>query len=206
MSVDKHIIRTATRRRRRELPAADVNAAGTAVFAQLRNFVPFQAARAVIAYLAHENEVPTDAIVAATVRGGRRLFLPRSGSVPTLAPWSPDEPLERAIGGTRQPYTTADCVVERPAVMFLPVVAWDVTGARLGRGAGFYDRLVARLGPEIVRVGLAYEFQEIAHIPREAWDAVMHYVITERRIVRCVSEHMQSPMSLGIQKGGRQLE
>jgi 5-formyltetrahydrofolate cyclo-ligase len=55
----------------------------------------------------------------------------------------------------------------------------------LGRGAGFFDRLFATLPADIVRVGLAYEFQEISDLPSDPWDVPVEFVITERRTVRC---------------------
>ena len=117
-----------------------------------------------------------------------------------LVRWDPGTPLRRARGGVQEPLDGVPADLELPAIVLLPVVAWDHTGTRLGRGGGFYDRLLAGLDPRVVRVGLAYEFQVFPELPRDPWDVSMHYVITERRVVACGDGREAS-----VQKGGLQL-
>jgi 5-formyltetrahydrofolate cyclo-ligase len=63
-------------------------------------------------------------------------------------------------------------------------VAFDRRGARLGHGAGFYDRALAFRrfrnhwrGPRLV--GLAYAFQVVPHIPVTANDVFMDVIVTD---------------------------
>ena len=67
-------------------------------------------------------------------------------------------------------------------VLFLPLVAFDDDGNRLGMGAGYYDRFIGRL-PESMRpliVGLAHEVQRAAMpLDRQPWDIPMDAVATE---------------------------
>ncbi|HUQ11264.1 MAG TPA: 5-formyltetrahydrofolate cyclo-ligase [Steroidobacteraceae bacterium] len=71
--------------------------------------------------------------------------------------------------------------------IFVPAVGLDLRGARLGHGAGFYDRALAfrRMrtqwrGPRLV--GLAYSFQVVPRIPVDGTDVSMDMVVTERGI------------------------
>jgi 5-formyltetrahydrofolate cyclo-ligase len=71
--------------------------------------------------------------------------------------------------------------------IFVPAVALDRRGARLGHGIGFYDRTLAfRLlrghwrGPRLV--GLAYSFQVVPQVPVTATDVFMDSIVTERGI------------------------
>jgi 5-formyltetrahydrofolate cyclo-ligase len=71
--------------------------------------------------------------------------------------------------------------------IFVPAVALDLRGARLGHGIGFYDRTLAfrRLrshwqGPRLV--GLAYSFQVVPQVPVTATDVFMDTIVTERGI------------------------
>jgi 5-formyltetrahydrofolate cyclo-ligase len=71
--------------------------------------------------------------------------------------------------------------------IFVPAVALDRHGARLGHGAGFYDRALAFRrarthwrGPRLV--GLAYSFQIVSHIPVTATDIGMDFIVTDRGI------------------------
>jgi 5-formyltetrahydrofolate cyclo-ligase len=71
--------------------------------------------------------------------------------------------------------------------IFVPGVAFDRRGARLGHGLGFYDRTLdfrrARnhwRGPRLV--GLAYSFQVVPQVPVTATDVMMDTIVTERGI------------------------
>jgi 5-formyltetrahydrofolate cyclo-ligase len=74
-------------------------------------------------------------------------------------------------------------------LVFVPLVAVDPTGTRLGMGAGFYDRFFAfrrsRNGWRRPRlIGLAYDFQRVVRIERAAWDVPLDAVLTERGMFR----------------------
>jgi 5-formyltetrahydrofolate cyclo-ligase len=71
--------------------------------------------------------------------------------------------------------------------IFVPAVALDHRGARLGHGIGFYDRTLAFRhlrhhwsGPRLV--GLAYSFQVVPQVPVTATDVFMDNIVTERGI------------------------
>jgi 5-formyltetrahydrofolate cyclo-ligase len=200
MSGEKRAIRRLLREQRRSLSADVVEAAGRAVHTQLAAFPLYQAAVSVIAYIADENEIPTTAVLDENARSGRNIYLPRS-SPDGFVHWRPGEPLAVGRGGVREPIDGAPVQPDLAAIAFVPVVGWDQQGGRLGRGGGFYDRILAKLTEGVTRVGLAYEFQECPALPRDPWDIALEYVITERRIVRCGSVVRQA----SLQKGGLQL-
>lgn len=69
----------------------------------------------------------------------------------------------------------------------VPCVAFDATGARLGLGAGFYDRHFAWLAgrgawrrPRLV--GLAYDFQQVERLHSEDWDVPLWGIVTDRGV------------------------
>jgi 5-formyltetrahydrofolate cyclo-ligase len=61
-------------------------------------------------------------------------------------------------------------------LVVIPGVAFDKKGNRMGRGAGYYDRILKRL-PQANKIGLAYSFQMQESIPTEAHDIAMDVVI-----------------------------
>ena len=199
MSADKRALRQELREQRKHLPASVVQAAAVAVCSRLLGLSFFQAATAVAVYVADENEIPTDMLIHNVGSTGRDLYLPRDAGRPVLVRWQPGAPLRRARGGVQEPLDGVPAVMDLPAVIVLPLVAWDHCGTRLGRGGGFYDRLLADLDPRVLRVGLAYEFQGCPELPRDPWDISMHRVITERRVIVCGDGRAAS-----FQKGGLQ--
>ncbi len=67
-----------------------------------------------------------------------------------------------------------------------PLLGFDRLGQRLGMGAGYFDRWLARHGEHVgMRVGLAFSLQEVNRLPCEAHDQPLHMVITEKEVIHC---------------------
>lgn len=58
----------------------------------------------------------------------------------------------------------------------IPGMAFDHSRHRLGRGKGFYDRLLPLL-PNAYKMGVCFDFQLLEHIPSQEWDIEMDEVI-----------------------------
>ncbi len=70
-------------------------------------------------------------------------------------------------------------------LLLAPGLAFDRSGGRLGRGAGYYDRaLEAAAALELTVFGLAYSFQVVKRVPQEPHDRRMAGVITEEGCYR----------------------
>jgi 5-formyltetrahydrofolate cyclo-ligase len=68
--------------------------------------------------------------------------------------------------------------------VWVPGVAFDATGNRLGRGRAYYDAFLARLHPAVETLGIAYEWQITpAPLPVEPWDRRLTHVATELRLL-----------------------
>ena len=83
--------------------------------------------------------------------------------------------------GLREP-DPANCSAVKPEkidAIFVPGLAYDETGMRLGRGGGYYDRVLAGLVPNIPRLGLMFGRQKISKLPREPHDQALPAIITE---------------------------
>ena len=69
-----------------------------------------------------------------------------------------------------------------PAILLVPLLAFDAAGHRLGYGGGFYDRSLAVL--RVPAIGIAYAGQEVASLPGEPHDRTLDMVLTEQGIRR----------------------
>ncbi|MCC7300006.1 MAG: 5-formyltetrahydrofolate cyclo-ligase [Verrucomicrobia bacterium] len=67
-------------------------------------------------------------------------------------------------------------------LILVPGVAFDRAGRRIGRGGGFYDRLLPQY--DAVRVGVCFDFQCLETIPAEEHDIQMDWLITESSILK----------------------
>ena len=59
----------------------------------------------------------------------------------------------------------------------IPGVGFDSEGNRLGRGRGYYDRLLPKI--QALKIGICYQFQLAAHVPTGPYDIPMDEVLTE---------------------------
>ncbi len=73
----------------------------------------------------------------------------------------------------------------RFSLVLLPLCAFDLTGARLGMGGGYYDRLLKKLNPCCLKIGLAFDLQQVPAIPTASWDMPLDEILTPTRHIIC---------------------
>ena len=169
---------------RRALSLGERASTGAAVARIACAAAEFQRAQRVAAYVALEDEMPTRAILDAVLASGRVLLLPRlvaSGmqfaAVEALAS------LRSGRFGVLEPLASSAAVeLAESDLVFVPGVAFDRCGGRLGRGGGHYDRAFppARAAP--VLIGLAFSFQLVDVVPMGPSDRRVEGVVTEAGI------------------------
>jgi 5-formyltetrahydrofolate cyclo-ligase len=73
-----------------------------------------------------------------------------------------------------------------PDILLIPLVAFDKNLNRLGYGGGYYDRLITKLSKKkkILKIGLAFSFQEVDKVPTNKYDQKLDYIVTERNILK----------------------
>jgi 5-formyltetrahydrofolate cyclo-ligase len=87
--------------------------------------------------------------------------------------------------GTAGPDT--DAAVLEPNFMLVPLAAFDARGHRIGYGAGYYDRAIARLhaaGRTPRLIGIAFDCQQVARVPDEPHDVILPEILTESGLRR----------------------
>ena len=89
--------------------------------------------------------------------------------------------LRKGAFGIWEPKADGEEAVEGAIdLIIVPGVAFDAQGHRLGRGRGFYDRLLSSL--DTPKVGICFDFQLVPSVPVESFDHPMDHVITESGI------------------------
>jgi 5-formyltetrahydrofolate cyclo-ligase len=85
--------------------------------------------------------------------------------------------------GVREPAPScAEISLNRFDLTLVPGMAFDLSGHRLGRGRGFYDRLLQMVSG--IKCGVAYDFQLLENISTEPHDAKVDFILTPSRCVR----------------------
>ena len=152
-------------------------------------FPPYLAAMTVVLYSPIRNEVATEAIRDHALGLNKKLFYPKMGANKRLGlvQVNAADELQPGAFGILEPtgdMVLADADMVR-LVVFVPGLAFDLQGNRLGRGWGWYDRVLSLLPERTPLVGLAYEFQIVERLPAERWDQRVSYIITDKRIIEC---------------------
>ncbi len=97
--------------------------------------------------------------------------------------WRPGEPTRPGPMAIPEPMETAAAV--EPDLLFVPLACFDRRGHRIGYGAGYYDRSLARLRATktIHAVGVAFGVCEVEAAPYEAHDQNLDAIVTERETI-----------------------
>ena len=187
MADEKQYLRAVLSEARLSLSAAHASALSARVQQRLLSRETYLAAAKIVLYASFGREVETNLIASDVLRSHRRLYYPiadrkhrriRFGAVSDLGE------LRAGAFGILEPPATGALEAEAlgPALVCVPGIAFTPAAARLGRGGGYYDRLLAALSVEAETAGLGYSFQLIDRLPEQAHDRRLDFVVTESAV------------------------
>jgi len=112
-------------------------------------------------------------------------FSAKNGGATLLKVDNPRTDLKPGPRGVAEPDPDRCKVVpiDRVDIAFVPGLAFDEKGGRIGPGDGCYDRLIPDLAITTRKVALAYECQLFPQIPMESHDRFVDIIITPERII-----------------------
>ena len=84
--------------------------------------------------------------------------------------------------GMRQPEQGKMVKVAALDVLFMPLVAADKIGNRMGMGGGYYDRTLAKAKNKPLKIGWAYDFQLVDKLDSNPWDIKLDALITPSKL------------------------
>ena len=140
----------------------------------------------VMVYTSKEKEVNTTPLITKLFENGNPVIVPiivkddislrlsylRDFSVLVPSTFGVPEPIGNEILATGENVDT----------IILPMLGFDRTGGRMGYGAGYYDRFLAK-NQKVRKIGIAFACQEYDNLPVDGNDIPMDYIITEEGIV-----------------------
>jgi 5-formyltetrahydrofolate cyclo-ligase len=187
---DVPVQKTALRQRMRATLAAtppeDLVRASEAICRHLRAWPGYTRARAILLFLPMLRECDLSALAADAVKAGKQILIPcvdwQTGAMTPVRITDPavDAPLDpRGVPCPRPdlpqvPLADVDLIL-------VPGLSFDRRGGRLGRAAGFYDRLLSDPGrpPRTPVIGVGLEAQIVDLVPTEGHDRPMDGLVTE---------------------------
>jgi len=183
----KAVLRKKQRAQSRAMQAATLQTQSAKLIEHLNEHPVFRAAQSIFAYMPMPDEPDLTPLLRQLLEEKKCVCLPRfCGASQTYHPAvirDFETDLVRAQYDILEPGKS--CRKIPPSHMDLtlvPGLAFDRQGWRLGRGKGFYDRMLVDLGG--VRFGIAFDFQWMDVIPRETLDQKMDWIITPNGAVK----------------------
>ena len=142
--------------------------------------------RIVSAFHALREEPDTLELLGALTGQGFATALPvviGRGSPLVFRLWRPGDPTRSGAMSIAEPLEDAPAV--DPDLLFVPLACFDRRGHRIGYGAGYYDRTLARLRTikPVHAVGVAYGVCEVAAVPYEAHDQSLDAIVTDQETI-----------------------
>ena len=177
--MDKADIRRKIKTMKSMLLESEKKSAADRLFERLEKTAAFVMAENILMYHSLADELSTHGFLKKW-QGRKNFFLPRVNGVNLEI--LPYEETRLELGAFHIEEPTGNNVVDISEIemIVVPGVAYDRKGNRLGRGKGFYDRLLAET--KATKIGVAYDFQLVEEIPAESHDVAMDIVITPASI------------------------
>ena len=174
----KHELRTQIRAAKRQHTPAQLADFSKNICDKILNMPIYQSAHTILLYSPLNDEVDVFSIVNDAYRNGKTVLLPKVvGEDLELRIYKGVESLERGAFGILEPMGEVFFDFDAVELAIIPGMAFDTANHRLGRGKGYYDRLLPRL-KNAYKIGVCFPFQYLDEIPSEAHDVVMDEVIS----------------------------
>ena len=179
--MDKESIRARVKARKNLLDDAERASAADSVFGLIEKTAAFIMSEHILMYNSLPDELSTRAFIDRW-HTRKHFYLPRVNGVNLdILPYDRSR---LHLGSFRIEEPKGDDTVDISAIdlIIVPGVAYDRRGNRIGRGKGYYDRLLRR--SRATTVGVAYACQICDDIEPDDFDVPVHFVITEEEIIR----------------------
>jgi len=183
----KRALRRQMRKVQKQFSAEARAAASVALCAQLGREPVWREAQRILAFAPLPDEPDVRPLWEAALREGRTVALPRfdaaRGAYEVRQVQAAGQ-LQQANFGILEPDGDSPRVeLNQLDLVLLPGVAFDAIGRRLGRGKGYFDRLLAEVRGH--KCGVAFEWQVVPAVPVEPHDVCLDSLLTPSRWWRC---------------------
>lgn len=160
------------------LTAAERNSAAANVFEQLEHLAAFLMSEHILMYHSLPDEIDTHIFIDKWHQL-KKFFLPRVNGINLdILPYNRST-LKHGAFHIEEPQ--GDDIVSADIIdlIVVPGMAFDASGNRVGRGRGYYDRLLS--SSKAIKIGVAYDCQLVDEIETEPHDIPVDILITEKR-------------------------
>ncbi|WWO99164.1 MAG: 5-formyltetrahydrofolate cyclo-ligase [Candidatus Dasytiphilus stammeri] len=183
----RKLIRQHIRHLRQNLSFLDQQKSASQISKIAINFTPVFQAKKIAIFVSFDGEINTDQLIKQLWQRNKQVCLPVIDQVNQILFMQYTSLTLMILNRFNIPEPLLDfrkiLPLETIDIIFIPLVAFDAFGNRLGMGGGYYDRLLQhRDSYKFLSIGLAYDFQQVAAIPITTWDVPLTALITPSKI------------------------
>ena len=179
--MDKKALRAEIRRRKAGYTPAELAAMSRKICDSILDDGVFWASHYILLYSPLPDEVDVTPLISTAFNAGKTVLLPVvDGENLVLKRFAGFKSMSKGAFNISEPtgekFPTSD--YSKIDLAIIPGMSFDHHRNRLGRGKGYYDRLLPYL-PNTYKMGICFDFQYLDEIPSEVWDIKMDEVITD---------------------------
>ncbi len=191
MTINRDSIRQQIRQKRKKLTTQAQQQAAQQLVQQLAKISEVINAQHIGIYLSNDGELNTMPFIHWCWQQQKNVY------IPVLHPftkgyllffqYTPTTPLKNNKFNIKEPLLNIQtlCPINNLDLLFMPLVAFDNQGNRLGMGGGFYDRTLSNHQMhKPLLIGLAHDCQQVDSIPTEHWDIPLQKIVTPQKIIQ----------------------
>lgn len=178
----KKVLRQEIRNRKGRFSQQQLREMSLLICDRIKNHPLVISATTILLYHSLPDEVHTHQLIEQMVQAGKRVILPKviSDTEMTLHTYASQTDMREGSYGIMEPCTPSiqpSLINREDTVAIVPGMAFDAAGHRLGRGKGYYDRMMVQL-PCIYKIGVCYPFQLLPEVPSDSHDIVMDEILS----------------------------
>lgn len=174
---DKLEIRREVRQRIKDINESKRASAAKNIFLQIEQNAHFISANCIALFVSMRDEVTTEYALDSWLSMGKHIVIPRvEGDIMRFYDYSPDTMQEGAFG-IMEPTSNDEVAAENIDLIIVPARAFTLSGIRLGRGGGFYDKYMSQPEFRAYKIGIAYKCQIFDTLPHAEHDIKVDEVI-----------------------------
>lgn len=181
--MDKSIIRKEMKKKRNKLSNLQKEKLDSIVFQKVIESKEYNKADSIFIFVSYESEVDTHRIIKRALKDGKNICVPKviSKEDGMVAVGIHDfNELKNGAYGILEPENIKYKVEESSIdLCYIPGIAFDKKGGRVGYGGGYYDRFFEKLRKGSKKIALAYKFQILDEVPMEEHDMFIDGIISD---------------------------
>ena len=188
----KKYLRKEKRESRKNLKKSEQAFAAKNLLFRIQKLPEFYQAKKIAFYFASDGEISPHLIVQQLFRLNKESYFPviqKNGSL-VFRKYTTKNTLKNNRFHIPEPLPkNPSCSLNELDIIFLPLVAFDKKGNRLGMGGGFYDRTLESRSiknalERPLLIGLAHQIQEVESLLTNTWDIPLDGIVTDKKYIR----------------------